>query len=152
MNLLKQALQSSAFQRAKRKASDYAGDPVKTKRLIDEAIKLASSKKSSPLGEARAYLMTLARLSNAYLRREYRMVPWETIVLAIAALVYFVSPLDLIPDFLLGAGLLDDVAILSYVVASIKHELDQFLAWEKTRTVENASLIEKVDRDIPGMG
>lgn len=143
MNLLKQALQSTAFQRAKNKATNYARDPAKSKRLIGEAIKLASSKKSSPLGEARAYLMTLTRLCNAYFRREYRTVPWETIVLASAALIYFVSPLDLIPDFLLGAGLLDDVAIVSYVVASIKHELDQFLAWEKTHTIETANLIEE---------
>lgn len=38
----------------------------------------------------------------------------------LAALAYFVLPLDMVPDFLLGFGFTDDVAVLSAAMAAIR--------------------------------
>lgn len=38
----------------------------------------------------------------------------------IAALAYFVAPVDLIPDFLLGIGFTDDVTVLAGVLALLR--------------------------------
>ena len=40
-------------------------------------------------------------------------------VLVIAALGYFIAPFDLIPDFLVGIGLLDDGVILGWVIKKV---------------------------------
>lgn len=54
-------------------------------------------------------------------------------VLVVAAVVYLVSPLDLIPDFLPG-GLLDDAAIVAFVVGMVESELLDFMEWEKQQS------------------
>jgi len=45
--------------------------------------------------------------------------PFEVKAIAIAALVYFISPNDVIPDFIPGVGFSDDAAALAAAVASI---------------------------------
>lgn len=38
----------------------------------------------------------------------------------LAALAYFVLPLDMIPDFIIGAGFGDDLAVLTAVITAIR--------------------------------
>ena len=57
-------------------------------------------------------------------------MPWETIALAIGAIAYFVSPVDLIPDFIPVAGYIDDAAVIAFVIASATNELHSFREWE----------------------
>ena len=37
------------------------------------------------------------------------------------------------PDFLFGWGLVDDAAVISYVVAQISSELEAFVAWQEAQ-------------------
>jgi uncharacterized membrane protein YkvA (DUF1232 family) len=60
-------------------------------------------------------------------------VPWETIVWAIAAIIYFVSPIDLIPDFIPVVGYLDDVVVIGWVAASISTDIENFREWEESQ-------------------
>lgn len=73
----------------------------------------------------------LLRLIRAYATGEYRDVPFETMVPVVAAVVYVVSPIDVIPEFIPGVGHLDDAAVLNYALKSVRGELDKFLAWER---------------------
>jgi uncharacterized membrane protein YkvA (DUF1232 family) len=45
--------------------------------------------------------------------------PFQAKAIAIAALVYFISPIDLIPDFIPGVGFADDAAAIAAAVAAI---------------------------------
>lgn len=40
-------------------------------------------------------------------------------------------PLDLIPGFILGLGLIDDGALLGWIRSSLKDGIDHFIEWEK---------------------
>ena len=97
-------------------------------------------KNRDPLAEVWSYMTALFRLLRAYIRKDYRDIPWGPIVLVIVAIIYFVSPIDLISDILPGIGLIDDAAIIAFVVAQIKADLDNFLAWEveKSNNEDNA--------------
>lgn len=48
------------------------------------------------------------------------------LTLIVAAILYVVSPLDVIPDFLIVAGLIDDAAIIAWVFNEIGKELDEY--------------------------
>lgn len=48
------------------------------------------------------------------------------LTLIVAAILYVVSPLDVIPDFLIVAGLIDDAAIIAWVFNEIGKELDKY--------------------------
>ena len=76
---------------------------------------------------------TLIRLIRACVTGQYPEIPWRTLTWAGAALVYFVNPLDLVPDFIAGAGLVDDLAVFTYVLAMLKGELSKFRSWEADR-------------------
>ena len=83
-------------------------------------------------------LLTLTRLLRAWARREYTTVPWRTLVAVTAALIYFLNPFDLIPDFLPTLGLVDDATLVGLVVASIGEDLAQFREWESKRSGEHS--------------
>lgn len=60
----------------------------------------------------------------------YREVPLNTIIGATAALIYFLSPVDVIPDVVAGLGQIDDIAILGFAIKSISHDLDRYSSWK----------------------
>jgi uncharacterized membrane protein YkvA (DUF1232 family) len=84
----------------------------------------------SRLGSLRTDLPVLIRLIKAYARGDYRRLPWKSIVLATTALLYFVTPFDIIPDFIVGTGFLDDAVVVAYVLKAIRDDLGRFEEWE----------------------
>jgi len=82
---------------------------------------------------------TCSRLIKAYTTKEYREVPRKTLIYIIGALLYFLNPWDLIPDFLLNVGLLDDFTVLGFVYKNFKEDLDNFIKWEASKKIKNNS-------------
>ena len=74
------------------------------------------------------YVMVFVRLVRAFARGDYRDVNKETIIVVTAALLYFVSPVDLIPD-ILPMGLIDDAAVLAFAARRVESELNKFVRW-----------------------
>ncbi len=73
----------------------------------------------------------LIRMVKAYTRGTYKEISVANIVLMIAALIYFVTPLDLIPDFIPITGLIDDFAVVVWVYNKVQEEIDKFIDWEQ---------------------
>jgi len=112
------------------RAERYLRNPDDALRLLDAAGRKAERKGRGPLGAVWDGFQTLCRLTRAYLTRRYTRVPWTTLLRAFGAVVYFASPFDLIPDFILGIGFVDDVAVIGWVLSAIKKELQEFRDWE----------------------
>ncbi|MBN1972410.1 MAG: DUF1232 domain-containing protein [Sedimentisphaerales bacterium] len=111
-------------------AEEYASDKGRTKYLLDEAIRKAKRYKGL-LKKCWDDLTVLIRLVREYINGEYKDVSWETIVLVTAAIIYFINPIDLIPDFIPGIGLIDDATVIAFTVTSIRKDLDKFREWER---------------------
>jgi uncharacterized membrane protein YkvA (DUF1232 family) len=75
---------------------------------------------------------TLLRLMRAYGEGRYRQVSGKNLVMAGLAIVYLVSPLDVLPDFLPG-GFFDDAAVIGFIVKKIRTELAAFEIWEQAQ-------------------
>ena len=71
-----------------------------------------------------------------YAKGNYREVPLNTIIGATAALIYFLSPVDIIPDVVAGLGQLDDIAVIAFAVKSISHDLDKYKDWKASRSIK----------------
>ncbi|RRQ45072.1 YkvA family protein [Chryseobacterium sp. SC28] len=67
------------------------------------------------------------------------------IILPALALLYVISPIDLIPDFVLGIGALDDLALLAMAIPMLMKEVDKFLLWESQRGNPKITDAEIVD-------
>lgn len=78
-------------------------------------------------------LPLLVRLLKAWKSGSYRGLSMRTIVSLAAALLYVVSPIDLMPDFIPGIGLIDDAAVLALLLHSIAQDLAAFRVWEQSR-------------------
>lgn len=92
----------------------------------------------------RADLAASWRLLRAYVVGEYRAVRLRTVLAVVAGLVYFVSPVDLVPDLLLGLGFADDAAVLALVFVMVRRELAGFRAWEHTRVPLDVTVLNTV--------
>jgi len=77
-------------------------------------------------------IQIFVRMIKAHFRGEHK-ISFGTLGLIILALVYFLSPIDLIPDFLGFFGFADDLSIVLAVFAKVKDEVDNFLEWEKSK-------------------
>ena len=122
-------LGSWSLGRARTRAEALAGDPKKTRRILDAATRKADRRRG-PLKGALEDLQALIRMVRAWISGTYREAPWQSIALALAAIVYFVMPLDAIPDAIPVLGLVDDVTLIVWTVKSIRSDVDAFRAWE----------------------
>ncbi|SOE20655.1 Uncharacterized membrane protein YkvA, DUF1232 family [Spirosomataceae bacterium TFI 002] len=72
----------------------------------------------------------LGRLLKSYADGSYRDISTKNLISIIAGFLYFISPIDLIPDFLPMVGFMDDIALLTFIVRGLGEELEKFELWE----------------------
>ena len=127
--------QSPFFKILMEKAEKYLKHPKQVTELLNDAFKKGTAQKGigALAGEVWENLQLLSRMIKAAVGGEYHGIPSSTLVGGIAVIIYFLSPIDLIPDFIPVIGLLDDASLLAWFIASIKSELDKFKEWEATR-------------------
>lgn len=130
----KRISQGSFFAKMKNKAAEYLNNPAKLHQLIDHAKNKAESKKHGPLKEVLESLMALFRLVRAYSKREYLEIPWKSLLLIVATILYFLLPTDAIPDWILGLGYIDDAALIGWTMNTVKSDIDGFRKWESRKS------------------
>lgn len=129
------AKQTQAFTLARRAAGRVMKRRVRMYRLLRRGV-AKLTKNEEAMATVVHDLRALFRLARRWVTREYRSIPWRSVLYAVAAIVYFVNPADLIPDALAGIGFIDDVAVVAAVVNAIRNELDQFRKWEQAQLLE----------------
>lgn len=66
---------------------------------------------------------------------EYKNIPYSSLVIVAIAFVYAVTPIDLLPDGIPFAGLIDDALVLKIVIETIKNDLESYDSWKENREV-----------------
>lgn len=113
------------------KAYRIAGEDGKLKKLIDQVKERLDTVSHNPkVQSAMEPILVFKRMIQAHRSGEFR-VSKKTLGLIVLALVYFVTPLDIIPDFLPLIGFADDLSVLIAVYKSISQEVEEFRSWEK---------------------
>jgi uncharacterized membrane protein YkvA (DUF1232 family) len=72
----------------------------------------------------------LGRLIIAWIRGRYRTVPWRSIAILGVVVLYMFSPIDLIPDYIPFVGVVDDLAVMGFLIQSLRKDVQRFKAWE----------------------
>lgn len=60
----------------------------------------------------------------------YRDIPWYSIAMAVASVLYFVNPFDIIPDIIPLLGYVDDAFVIGLGVMSIREDLKKYCAFK----------------------
>ncbi|EGW37785.1 YkvA family protein [Desulfosporosinus sp. OT] len=120
------------YEKAKNKAQELIDDPEKAKKVLNDAIKKADSAKG-PLEKVWQDQLLMFGIVRDWFKGEYKEIPVGSIIAILGALIYFVSPIDLIPDFIPGVGYIDDVFILGLVISQIRADLNKYKLWKESK-------------------
>ncbi|HEY9185942.1 MAG TPA: YkvA family protein [Salegentibacter sp.] len=72
----------------------------------------------------------LFSLLQDWYKGRYKDVPWLVISSVGGALLYVLSPIDLIPDFLPFVGYLDDAAVFAALLKYVRLDLQKYRDWK----------------------
>ena len=115
-----------ALNRARR----LIASPAELLRAIEEA-----SHKKDTAGNAHALkavvedLKAMLNLLKAWAKGRYKGISAAKLLWIAGAVVYFLMPVDLIPDFIFAAGYVDDAMVITWVLSTVGEELEKFKRW-----------------------
>lgn len=135
------------------RAGKLLGKPFKVISIVNEVADKLADKQSTENKFTQLFASALAivRLVRAYASGEYRDVKTSTIVSGLGVLLYVLSPIDLIPDFIPVLGWLDDLSLVSWFVGKFQTELGRFRTWEKQQVTALVPEPARGDRALPAV-
>lgn len=119
---LQKTLEQELFNRSRRvTAKDeetiLSQTPSKVQRLLD-----STGEKIPYVRELVAQVLLLYRLMRD---KEYKL-QWSSKSILLGALLYFISPFDVLPDFIPFVGYIDDAFVVSTVINALAGEIERY--------------------------
>lgn len=125
----------TAFDENKAKEALAKGIPQATATLEDKEklekliANLENKIDKDKLNEALEIIPLLIKCIKSYIKKEYTEIPVGSILAIVSALIYWVSPIDIIPDCIPGVGYIDDAAVVLACLKMVKTDLDEYKIW-----------------------
>ena len=111
--------------RAIRLISDNRRATAIVKKILNKAKRIKGMRRYIDNIESMCYLV------RDYANCKYTDVSNKKVVLIASALIYILTPIDLVPDIIPVIGHLDDIAVIAYVLRSMRVELVKYNVWRK---------------------
>lgn len=111
------------------KAECYIHTPQKIQVLIP---KIQDYILKKGLKEVKESIILMSNYLRDIYSGKYKEYNKSNLLFIVAALIYLVSPIDVIPDALLAIGLTDDVAVIAFVCKEMQEELEKYKQLNKT--------------------
>lgn len=114
-------------------ANKLISNPKQANKLINKALdKSKSTKTKTPLlVEMRETIFLFFQMLRDFFTGRYRNFSIKTSIKLLAALLYFLLLVDLIPDFFAVIGLTDDAAVIAWVLNSISKDVKKYKLWKE---------------------
>jgi uncharacterized membrane protein YkvA (DUF1232 family) len=125
-----------SLEAAEQQAAEYLESKKNVSDLVSSAARKAQLNYEFLLAPWES-LHILLRMIRSWLTGRYAL-PAATLLSAVAALLYFVDPIDLIPDSVPVLGYLDDAAVIAAVVRLNLSQISRFRAWEVSNSLRSA--------------
>ncbi len=126
------------FRRYRSRAATLVRSPDEIRALAARATRKLAGSGGERVRAVAGELGALIALLKAYASGRYRRVSYRTLVAIAAAVLYFVVPLDAVPDFILALGFLDDAAVIGYVARLVHRDLEEFARWQREQDAGSA--------------
>ena len=85
------------------------------------------------VGKKFSMIPVMISLVKNYVQGKYTTVPYGTILAVLSALVYFLFPIDIIPDFIPLAGYLDDMAVVGLCMNMVSIDIETYEKWRQAQ-------------------
>ncbi len=119
------------FDEVNAEAFEVTEDDIKYVVDNDDNIKKKSSKLE--IGKYRRFIRQIKLLLNLlrdYKNKKYTEIPWKSVALITAAILYFINPFDVMPDIIPLLGFADDTLLFAAVFKSIQTDLEKYSEWK----------------------
>lgn len=106
---------------------------IKTKDLLnvlDKRSKIMQKFGSGSLEKFSKIAGTFFNLLSDFVKGNYRHIPWWAITAIAFALLYVLNPFDIVPDFIVGLGFVDDASVVAASLKMINKEVDKYEQWK----------------------
>lgn len=104
--------------------------------INDEAIRNKINKAYPSLKKVLENVRELYALFKDAVKGNYKLHTASVAMIG-GGLLYFILPADLIPDFIPLVGYLDDLAVLTTIMNSLKGEINAYRSWKETGTKQH---------------
>ncbi len=128
-------LGKKGYKKYESRANEYLNDEEKASELLKSARQKAGKRKGS-LQKIWDTVQLIFNLFDDWIKGRYKVIPTKSIIMIIVAVFYFVFPVDLLPDFIIGLGFIDDVAVLGFVISQISSDLNDYKDWKENQPVQ----------------
>lgn len=116
-----------------RRAGGYVYQPYRIINLTRKAI--AKAKKYENFQDFGVGMVATVLLFGQMLKYwasgDYKGLETSKVFMIIGTILYFVSPVDMVPDYIPFLGLLDDISLLAWLFSTLSVEIQQFVVWKK---------------------
>lgn len=133
----------------KAKANEYLKDKKKSLSLLNKAVQKANTHQGT-LGDTWEKLQLLFGVLKDWINGNYREIPTRSLLMIIIGIVYFVSPVDGVFDYIPFAGLVDDAAVASFVFSQVSIDLERYKLWKKQVTSDKEKSENEYPRNVAG--
>ena len=129
MDNIKEKTVEELLNQKQEEAEELLQDEEKMERFLK---KLKDKLEIIPVvGTKLACVPVMAALLRQYVKKEYTDIPVGTIISIICALLYVVTPIDLVPDSIPGVGYIDDAAVVALCWKLVESDVDDYLKWRR---------------------
>ena len=105
---------------------------IKEDKLEEILERLEEKLKAVPkIGKQLSHVPVFASLINSYIKKEYTKIPLGTLTAIVSALLYVISPIDLIADFIPALGYVDDAAVVLACFCLVETDIQEYLKWRE---------------------
>lgn len=84
----------------------------------------------------------IARMVKSIMSKGGYKPEFKNVILPALVMLYLLSPLDIIPDWIPVIGVLDDLALLAMAIPMLTSEAEKFVAWEASRKQNDNNIVE----------
>ena len=106
-------------------------EKFKSTEISNEDIRKGEAKAKN-LGDKKNDFLLLIEMLKASFSGEHPLSAWA-IAAIIGAIIYVVSPIDAVPDFIPVAGWLDDAGVVAAAIASLGTVIASYLDYKKEK-------------------
>ena len=121
---------NKVFKKSLQRASSVIKNRKQLRKLMESSEQKNGESVLEPTSEGKLKVfiaMIKQTLAGSYKPRN------KTLLYVVGALLYLINPLDLVPDFIIGIGYIDDMSVLAFVGNRLQNEIERF---KLTRQIE----------------
>ncbi|MFC3810529.1 YkvA family protein [Lacihabitans lacunae] len=129
-SLIEKIINSIFYSKSMSKASKLSNNTAGILNVLKKALnKIQEQGKGPIIDQIRNKLLIFGGLIKSYATGEYRDIELKNLVIILGSMIYFISPIDFIPDILPMVGFADDIALLTFAYNSVASEIEKYELW-----------------------